>query len=140
MAIEGKVAAILNERDLVVNKGSESGVREGMTFKVTEPDLSLKDPDTGESLGILAREKIRIKIVEVKPKYAIGKTYETYSVNVGGTGARFGFGPLTLPAPPLYVTKVRTLRIDDSISMAPMNEEESSVKVGDPVEQVENEI
>ena len=36
MAIEGKVATILNERDLVINKGSSSGVAEGMKFGVME--------------------------------------------------------------------------------------------------------
>lgn len=141
MAIEGKVAAILNERDLVVNKGTEAGVKEGMKFKVTEPKLQVKDPETGESLGTLDREKIRVRIVEVEPKYSIGKTYETYMVNVGGAGVGLGF--LTrlheLYEPRQDVTKVRTLRIDDSISLAPMNEDESFVRVGDQVVEVEDE-
>lgn len=139
MAIEGKVAAILNERDLVVNKGSSAGVEEGMIFKVIEPDVSLKDPDTGESLGILEREKIRVKIVEVNPKYAVGKTYQTYVVNVGGIGLNVNW-LAKFVEPRQDITKVRTLRIDKSISLAPMNEEESLVKVGDQVVQIEVEI
>ena len=46
MAIEGKVAAILNERDLVINRGSDSGVQEGMRFGVVEKDVPIVDPDT----------------------------------------------------------------------------------------------
>ncbi len=111
-----------------------------MKFKVTEPELSLKDPDTGESLGSLAREKIRIRIVEVQPRFSIGKTYETYVVNVGGTAAGMIFGALGQSVPRQEVTRVRTLRLDNSISLAPMNEEDSFVKVGDPVVQVEDGI
>jgi len=51
MAIEGKVAKILDEYDLIINKGSADGVADGMRFVVfTEVD-DVADPDTGESLG-----------------------------------------------------------------------------------------
>ena len=77
MAIEGKVANILNERVLVINKGSDAGVKEGMKFKVTEM-ITIVDPDTNEPLGPVIREKVRIKIVEVQTKFSVGKSYETY--------------------------------------------------------------
>ena len=138
MAIEGKVAAILNERDLVVNRGADAGVKEGMRFKVTESKLLLEDPDTGETLGDLDQEKIRVKIVEVRPKFSIAKTYETYIVNVGGTAPNTLTGWLRQTLPRQEVTRVRTLRNDDNISLAPMDEASSFVKVGDPVVEVEN--
>ena len=47
MLIEGKVAAIVNERELAINRGADVGVKEGMIFKVVEPELDVTDPDTG---------------------------------------------------------------------------------------------
>ena len=140
MAVEGKVAAVLNERDLVINKGSDAGVKDGMKFKVIVPEVTVADPDTGEVLGTIAKEKIRVKVVEVHPKFSVGKTYETYVVNVGGSGSdfidRFVIGTL----PRREVTRVRTLRSDDSTSLAPLDERSSFVKVGDPVIEVKDDL
>jgi hypothetical protein len=136
MGIEGKVAAILNERDLVINKGSEAGVEAGMKFKVIEPSLRITDPDTGESLGTLTREKIRVQIVEVSLKYSIGKTYETFMAYVER--------PVTIPfipPPRVPVTRVRTLKYEGGPSDTPFLDYLSAdfVKVGDPVVQIEGE-
>jgi hypothetical protein len=82
MSIQGKVANILNERDLVINKGSEDGVSEGMFFKVTQPDVPVRDPDSGTELGVLTREKIRVRVFEIHPRFSVAKTYETYKAPV----------------------------------------------------------
>ena len=39
MAIEGEIAEILNEREVIINRGGEAGVEPGMTFRVTTPDI-----------------------------------------------------------------------------------------------------
>ncbi len=78
MTIEGRVANILNERDLVINRGSDHGVEPGMRFKVNSPEIKIADPVTGDDLGLLVREKIRVKVLEVYPQFAVAKTYETY--------------------------------------------------------------
>ena len=139
MAIEGQVATIVNERELVINRGSDSGVNEGMKFKVVGGELAIKDPETGEPLGALAREKIRVRIVEVQPKYSIGKTYETYVVNVGGPFPDFGDVFRRMATPGNEVTRVRTLRRENTTSLEPMDEAASLVKIGDIVVEVEEE-
>ena len=152
MAIEGKVARLLNERDLAINRGANAGVKEGMKFKVVEGLMPVEDPDSGEELGSLNREKIRVKVVEVQPKFCIAKTYETYVVNlggegVGGEGSNLGFdpswsNPFRRFLPRREVTRVRTLRGDEIINLGPMpmDEKSSFVKVGDPVIQLEDEV
>lgn len=135
MTLEGKVAAILNERELVVNLGSEVGVVEGMKFKVVEPSRQILDPDTGETLGTFEREKVRVRILEVNPKYSVGSTYETYKVTVGGGGIpdfSYFFGRSR------EVTRIRTLRPDGGLYLEPMDETKSFVKIGDPVVLVED--
>ena len=76
--IEGRVARILNERELVINRGAEQGIRDRMKFSVLEEENDIIDPETREVLGSLTREKIRVKIVDVQPKFSVGRTYETY--------------------------------------------------------------
>lgn len=135
MAIEGKVAEILNEREVIINRGSEAGVEPGMTFRVTTPDIPVRDPDTRETLGQFSRDKIGVKATEVFPKFSIGRTYETYlvrsSLEVLGEGLRGVAQDLTG-----NLRKVRTLRIGGGSTLAPLSEEDSIVQVGDKVVQV----
>lgn len=135
MTLKGKVAAILNERDLVVNLGSEAGVAEGMKFRVMGPDKDIIDPGTAERLGSIPWEKIRVKIIEVNPRYSVGSTYETYRVAIGGE-----FDISHRIGPRREVTRVRTLRADGSVYLEPMDEDKSFVHIGDPVALVEDEL
>ena len=132
MPIQGKVAAILNERDLVINKGRSDGVSEGMTFQVTQPDVPIRDPDSGANLGVLVRDKIKVRVVELHPNFSVAKTYETYSARepseVQRTMSRFAGKTVT------RVRKILTESSDqegDTIGM-----EGSTIYVGDPVVQI----
>lgn len=136
MNILGKVASIMNEREVIINKGSDDGVEEGMTFRVTSEGVPVTDPDTGESLGVFIRDKIGIKISEVHPKFSVARTYETYTVQEPSSTlslSRGGGGRLLQE-----VTRVRTLKTAGSIpvqdkSYASITDDESIVQVGDPV-------
>ena len=141
MIIEGKVAAVLNDRELVINKGETSGVKPGMIFGVLEK-RDIKDPDTGEELGSVEIVRIRVKAVDIKPKMSICRTYETYHFNLGGSGqlrpvpsfpwfAATSF-QLHYEPPPNWVTKVKT------INPKP-DEEGSTVSTGDRVRQLDDE-
>jgi len=130
MAIEGKVATILNERELTINQGGDSGVTEGMKFKVGELPTQILDPDTKTPLGVLSREKVRVKISEVSPKFSIGRTYETYQ-----TPSLF---PTLQSIAARPVTKVRTLRTRNS-SISELGQAPVSVDIGDIVVEVEEE-
>ena len=133
MTIEGKVAEVLNEREVLINKGSEAGVELGMTFRVTTPDIPVRDPDTRETLGTFNRDKIGIKATEVYPKFSVGRTYETYIAR--GALALAGETLRTIRELSGDTRRVRTLRIGGGSSLVPLTEEESLVKVGDKVVQ-----
>ncbi len=137
--LAGLVAAILNERELVINIGNEAGVAVGMRFKVLDQEKAVKDPITNEELGTVRREKIRVKVVDVQPKMSVARTYETYQVNIGG-GMPSTDDLLRVFRPPEYITHVRTLRYKDAgIDYTPLDDKSSFVKVGDPVETLEDE-
>ena len=71
LAIEGRVARILNDRSIVINRGSGGGVREGMRFVVfTELD-DVADPESGESLGRLELVKARVVASHVQEKMTV---------------------------------------------------------------------
>lgn len=135
--ITGLVARILNDRDVAINIGSENGVRLGMYFDILDTNgEEIRDPETNEILGSIKRSKIRVKVTKLQPKLAVASTFEKYKVNLGGSGV--GIATFSsLLAPPKYVTKYKTLRLDQETRGA-LSESDSFVKVGDPVEQVQS--
>jgi len=134
--LEGRVAEILNEREVAINLGSEEGVAPEMRFAILSGHpYVIKDPETGDELGEVDRPKVRVKVSLVKDRFCLARTYETYSVNIGGTGA--GIGDLAkLFTSPKWVTKVKTLRVDQSDLPGELSEEDSIVKINDRVIQL----
>ncbi len=131
MALEGKIANILNARELVINIGWEDDVRVGMRFKVlADTPTQITDPETEEVIGIVDREKVRVEATEVQDKIAICRTYETVRVG-GGLGmpdiSRYLNQPKTVP---------KTLKAGDQSYLPPLSESESYVKRGDRVAEV----
>jgi hypothetical protein len=124
--IRGAVAALVNERELVINRGSDHGVTRGMKFRVlTSNDVEVSDPETGESLGNIIRVKVRVQAASVQEKMTICRTYETIRSGIFGASARA-----------LTETEYRTLRTGDSGFLPPIQESDSYISVGDPVEEI----
>ena len=126
--IRGKVARVLNSRELAINKGTDDGVAVGMRFAVIDPSgLNITDPDTGHILGSVARVKARVEIVSVQPRLAVGRTYD---MREGRTGIADVSG-LFLSTPRRAVT----LSVADA-PYRPLDEKDSIVKTGDPAEEM----
>ena len=126
-AIEGKVAKIINSRELVINRGSDNGVQQGMRFQVIDEIHEIVDPDTRELLGQLQRVKVRVRTSEVYHRFSIARTYETYRVREPS-----GIDRATSPQFHRTVTRVRTIassEIDDEGAR-------SRVEIGDKVIQI----
>lgn len=132
MGIEGKIAKVLNTREVAINRGSDHGVMRDMEFAVMEPQLSIVDPDTKESLGDLEREKIRVKVSETHPKFSLARTYETYTAHVPSA-----YEQAELMSRGRTVTRVRKIIIESpGQNTSTIGQEGSTVKVGDPVIQI----
>ncbi len=127
--IRGAVAALVNERELVINRGAQHGVVRGMKFRVlTQNDVEVIDPETGESLGNISRVKVRVEASAIQDNMTICRTYETIR---GGLGAMAAFQRQLND--PVY----RTLKTNDSGFLPPISEADSYIQIGDPVEQIE---
>jgi hypothetical protein len=133
--ITGKVARILNDRDIALNIGSDQGVSLGMFFDVLDTaGEEIRDPETNELLGSVDRVKVRVKVTRVQEKLSVASTFEKIKVNIGGEGAGIStFSSLLMP--PKYAVKYKTLRLDET-TRGEISESQSYVKIGDPVEQV----
>ena len=129
--IRGKVARVLNSREVAINKGSDDGVEIGMIFKILSTKGSkIEDPDTGESLGSVDLVKSSVKVTVVQDRIAVASTYRSRRVNVGGRGLAFS----GLFEPPKWETRFETLRIDEA-AIEDLDEEDAIVNTGDPVVQ-----
>ena len=129
--LEGKVATILNMRELIINRGSQDGVEAGMRFKIVDENSAVIDPDTKEELGTITREKIRVTTADVQPRFSIARTYETYKIE-----ERI---PNQSSVAPLIrtITKVRTLASGSEIPLESYDEGKGFVNVGDKAVQIE---
>lgn len=133
--IRGKIARILNVREVAINVGEEHGVERGMLFDILSlKGLGITDPDTGEELGPIELAKARVKVSRVYSKVSVARTFRTTRVNVGGPSHLLS----GLFQPPKWETQYETLRIDEAIEPAAedLDEEDSYVATGDVVVQV----
>ena len=137
--IRGKVARILNSRELALNIGSSDGVKVGMRFDVLDiKGEDISDPDSGEILGSVERPKVRVKVTKVEPRLSVASTFRSKKVNIGGVAEGGLFDAKKLFEPPRWVTTYETLKTEER-TWEDLDEEHSFVKTGDPVVQVLSE-
>ncbi|HEY0545159.1 MAG TPA: hypothetical protein VGC91_07165 [Pyrinomonadaceae bacterium] len=138
-ALEGRVAQILNARELVINIGSDKGIKPKMKFAVlSESPLEVRDPETGDVLDVIDREKVRVVATEVRPKIAICRTYRIKTVIPGGAlyaDPIKSIGQMaSIFQPPREIPE--TLEAKDSSLPPALSPEESYVKINDRVVRV----
>ena len=132
--IRGKVARVLNSREVALNKGLVDGVEVGMIFKILSPTGSaITDPDTDELLGSVELEKTRVRVTVVQDRVSVASTYRTRKINVGGSGVGLLFAR-GLFEPPKWETHIETLKTDEA-TREELDEEDTYVNAGDPVVQ-----
>ena len=127
IGIEGKVAEIVDEYTVVINRGQEHGVEEDMRFVIYEPGEEIKDPETDESLGKFEYVKAKVEVVNVQEKFSTAKTYETHT--------------MTMPAiQALTIVQGQTMRnklpLDEETKRRLPERQRTSVKPGDLVRQI----
>ena len=141
--IRGKVAKILNTREVALNVGTHHGVHMGMIFNILSPGSGeVRDPDTGEVLGSVDLTKAAVRVNATHEKFAIAATFRSTRVNVGGTapvGIDLNANNIRrLFEPPKWETRYETLKIKGGFEAITeeLDEENSYVSIGDPVIQV----
>lgn len=141
--IEGKVAQVISERDLAINRGLRAGVDIGMVFRIMSPEPEvIFDPDTGEPLGAVDVTKVEVEVITVQDNLAVCRTFK--KVVTPGRPARTGlaspFGALGQnifgdPGTP-ESERYQTLRTDEEFVARELDPKGSYVKRGDRAVQV----
>lgn len=132
--IRGKVARILNSREVALNIGSRDGVGVDMYFDILDPEMQdISDPDSEEVLGSIRRPKVRVRVTWVDDRLSVATTFRKTRVNVGGHLSLFSRALM----PEKWVTRYETLKSRDT-EVEPLAEDESFVDRGDPVVEVPN--
>lgn len=136
--IEAKVAQVISERDVAINRGSSAGVEVGMRFKILRSDPEeIRDPDTNEVLGTVEISKVEVEVVSVQPNLAVCRTFK--KVVIPGKPKRLG---MTTPYSSLRESifgdagtsdkeRYQTLRSDESYVVNELDPDGSFVKKGD---------
>lgn len=129
--ISGRVAKILNSREVALNIGKRHGVTVDMVFEILSPGggEQIVDPDSGAVLGSVNPAKTKVKISRVDDAFSIAGTYRSRRFDVGG---------IVLFQPPKWETRYETLKIDGDFEpyAESLDEKDSYVATGDPVVQV----
>lgn len=137
--IRGKVARVLNSREVALNIGYVDGVKPDMCFDIMDRKLEhIRDPDSGEVLGSIERPKVQVKVIHIQEKLSLASTFKATRVNTGGYAgySLADIGVLTRALiPPRWETKYETLKTDEK-TWEDLEESESFVNVGDPVVQI----
>ena len=128
--IRGKIAKILNSRQVALNIGQGHGVKPGMRFQILYLQGSaIQDPDTGAQLGVVTKPKVLVKITRVQDNLSVASTYRTKRVDISKRA---------LFQRPQWERRYETLKTGggfakDTIDLDPAD---SYVAIGDPVVQV----
>ena len=126
--IEGKVAEVISERDLVINRGSLDGVEVGMRFRILHSrGAEIVDPDTKEVLGRVEIDKTVVKITSVDERLAVGRTFRTFKEK-GGSLSQSLFLTDAFRQPKVTV---ETLNTGGKYAKNDLSPEKSYVKIGD---------
>lgn len=116
--IEGKVAKIVNQTDIVANVGREQDVEEDMEFIIYEVGDVIEDPDTGEALGNVEYVKARVIPKHIQDELTVMTSAETKTKKTGLSAA---------------VSSASTKEVQKSIASPSDTEFDDTVKVGDLV-------
>lgn len=71
------------DKQVTINRGEGTGVAIGQIWTANAPGKELKDPDTGEVLGVEEVPVGKVRITEVLPKFSKGEIVEDLGVAVG---------------------------------------------------------
>jgi len=134
--LKAKVAAILSQREVVINRGLAAGVQVGMRFAIlNSAGVNIRDPDTNEVIDSIEVVKAVVKVVRLTDRTSVGRTFRTIPGKPGIYGGLSGVsGFLGTPA------RVETLDIkSSSLLKRELSEEDSYIKVGDTAVHVIND-
>lgn len=126
--LEGKIAAILDDKTVVINKGSSHGVVKDDKFYIYSELGPFKDPESGEELGIHKKVLGSVVVDTVEDRFCIASTQTKVVISDLSGITQHLFMPKK--------RKQRSLPIDESQKHEPSGS--FKVEIGTPVFRAES--
>ena len=128
--VSGRVAQVISDRSIAINRGRTHGVKLGMLFQVLDPSPSpIIDPDNGEEIGSVGRTKAQVKVTGVYDRWSIATTFRIVST---GTFPDVS----SLFDPTQRKTEVERLQVERTL-FTPDPNFDRTIRVGDPVAEIQ---
>ncbi len=107
---DAKVAKVLSAHEIAINAGADKQVTEG-SFVTVIDIVEINDPDTGDKLGSVRQNRLRLTIRVVGDRFAVARVIEPGSPGASGrptlkrivsgvdamSGSPFGGSPSGVP-------------------------------------------
>ncbi|WP_414470396.1 hypothetical protein [Methanobacterium sp. ACI-7] len=133
--IKGNIVGIKDEYTVVINKGSEDGVKEGDVFVIYDEGEEIIDI-TGESLGTLEIVKGKVEVDHTAERYSICSSRKEIEVRV--PSSLINTMNFFYESNSLYETKkveIAPLKVNKEEINSELNLEPTEIKIGDLVKQ-----
>lgn len=127
--IKGKIIKILDQYNVIVNIGADSGIKRGMDFIIYSEGETVRDPESNEVLGKLENVKAKVKASHIQERFSILESSETETRRSSTPYAWLDFWSRFYPTE--TVRKPLPLETEPKAK----GEQEKIVKVGDLVRQ-----
>lgn len=125
--LKGKVLKILSQTKVLINLGSQHGVKEGISFVIYDEGEMINDPTTNQPLERLELVKGVVKIIQVQQKISIGESYRLETKTYPNPLASLTFGTIK-----------ETVKVEEPLTNKKIEETmPSPLKEGDLVRSIE---
>ena len=129
--IYAKIVKILNNTQVVIDKGLENGIREGMEFIIYDDGEEVRDPNSGKIIDRLEIPKGKVIVTHVMPKLSLLETGEKL-VKIP-SALEQAINVLDVYAPRIERVK-QTLNIEGPTSaLMELLKQQKTVRIGDKV-------
>jgi hypothetical protein len=126
---KGKIVKIISNKSVVIDLGSEDGVKEDDIFLIFEETEEIKDSN-GESLGCLEIIKAKVKATVPQTNMTICNAFETRTIEERSPSALMALQPSVRTEKRLILLNIDESEIDDNLNSP-------KIKIGDYVKKYE---
>lgn len=74
--LKGKIVKFISQTKVLINIGSQQGVKTGMRFIIYDEGEMINDPTTNQPLERLELVKAEFEIIQVQQKISIGESFK----------------------------------------------------------------
>lgn len=128
---DAKVAGVLSNKQLIINKGKNSGIKKDFVYEIyPELPIIIHDPDSGKEIGRLNNKKAEVLVKTVEDEYSICETVFRQT-SVDKVSKTIQDLTKAINEQKLFQSYQTTFSFDESALLTPDGIYENLVRIGD---------